>query len=239
MKLKNDEKSLPEDIMTSFTIDDDLIECHVKEIERSYKKHSLLEKISDVKYSKNANLDFKKISYNCLIPSEIFMRLEQNMEYDEESSDYDMSILEICCLYEHLVSTLELQNSMNDSDSILMAVKKMQNDGFKPNVIFIPFDTLLGLENRIPVYKMNLKLDGKVFTTIKSCSGCLFTGIVIYDSRYLKITLADEMSVSVNGKNNRNIKFVCTINAHFAIQNSKAFTYIRPKNHSTAHQKIR
>ena len=107
----------------------------------------------------------------------------------------------------------------------------MKDDGFNPDVIFIPIGIVSDIQEQTQSYGLPLKLDGYEFVTINSWDGWPFTDIVVYDSAYLNATLADDMSVLIPGRSQRDIEFVCTVKVHFAIKNPKAFACIHPKNY--------
>ena len=133
--------------------------------------------------------------------------------------------------YDYLISNLKLYDSVVDSNFLSNIVKKMKDDGFNPDVIFIPTRIASDIKKQTQSYGRSLKLNGNEFETIYSWNYWPFTDIIVYDSKCLNAVLADDMSVSVPDRSQRNIEFVCTVKVHFAIKNSKAFSYIHPKNY--------
>ena len=229
-KLENNRRLFLEKILLVFPVCDDLIDRHVEEIKQFRKDHSLLEKISNVNPIKGASLDFIEISRKSLIPREVFMR-QKHISRGMPSTDYGVSDSEPHALYDYLISNLKSQDSVVNSDFLLDIVKKMKDDGFNPDVIFIPIGIVSDIQEQTQSYGLSLKLDGYEFVTIKSWDGWPFTDIVVYDSAYLNAALADDMSVLIPDRGQRNIEFVCTVKVHFAIKNPKAFACIHPKNY--------
>ena len=228
-ELENDRKPLLGKIFLALPVCDDLIDSHVKEIKKSHKDQSRLEKISNVSPVKNASLDFIEIPWSSIIRRESFMH-QKYMSRGMPTED-GMSESEKYHLYKYLISKLESYDSVTDFDFLTATVKKMKSDGFNPDVVFISNEIFPDVYKQSQSYGGPLTLDGNEFETIRFQDNWLFTGTVIYDSRYLTAVLADDMSVSVPDRSQRNIEFVCTVKVHFAIKNSKAFSYIRPKNY--------
>ena len=228
-ELENDRKPLLEKIFLALPVCDDLIDSYVKEIKKSHKDQSRLENISNVSPAKDASLDFIEISCKPLIPREVFMH-QKHISRDMSTEDW-MSESEKYHLCEYLISKLESYDSVTDFDFLTATVKKMKSDGFNPDVVFIPNGIFRDVYEQSQSYGGPLTLDGNEFETIRFQDDWPFTDIIVYDSKCLNAVLADDMSVSVSDRSQRNIEFVCTVKVHFTIKNSKAFAHIRPKNY--------
>ena len=96
-ELENDRKPLLGKIFLALPVCDDLIDSHVKEIKKSHKDQSRLEKISNVSPVKDASLNFIEISDQPPIPREVFM-CQKYISRDTLSTDYGVSDYELHAL---------------------------------------------------------------------------------------------------------------------------------------------
>ena len=136
-KLENARKLSLKKIFLALPVRDDLIDSHIKEIKQYHREQSQLENISNVSLVKDASVDFIEISCKPTRSREIFMCQEYKLRITSPT-DYGMSDFENRHLYEHLTSNLKSQYHVVNSDFLLNKIKEMKDDGFNPDVIFIP-----------------------------------------------------------------------------------------------------
>ena len=225
-KLEESKLLIKEKLALAIDVSPGLICNQIKKIKDFYKNKSMISSLSNT--CKNSVGKFKKINNYIEIPRDSF--IEQTfMGYSNEMGDLGIADKEKYYLHVFLSKQLKKQKLKLNLKKLTTIIQDMKNNGYHPNIIFIPLDLIRKLDKKQDKWyslQGNIEIDGETLRIIHSWNKWPFVNTIIYDKNYLKVTYKDEIAIKVCDTDKKVIRFDAFIDMKIEILEQKAFMHI-------------